>query len=132
MASSKRGKGQGSGKDSSSSSSFSDEPGTSPEIPSSRPPQAASEPERSPKPLEGLSAKPKAESKAEPKPKPKPKVQSITDQPLVTAKRAFAGRQREPIVSAFLHVEKLHHKTRKMTRQQWRDELDAFTKAPRG
>lgn len=116
MASSKRSKG-------SKDSSFSDE-NTSPEIPSSRPPG----------PTAGLSlsSEPKPESKPEPKAEPKPKVQSIQDQPLVTAKRAFAGRAGEPIVSAFLHVEKLHHKTRKMTRQQWREELEAFTTAPRG
>lgn len=50
----------------------------------------------------------------------------------LTAKRCLLARSRDPIVAAFLHAEQLRDGgIRKMTREQWDQELDAFKSAPR-
>lgn len=58
--------------------------------------------------------------------------QSLPDRQLyLTAKRALLPQATKPIVAAFLHAESLRGTVRKLTREQWQDELDRFQKAPR-
>lgn len=51
--------------------------------------------------------------------------------PLMTAERMFRGRSREAVVKAFLAVERLRGRTRKLTRAEWDQEFTAFLKAKR-
>ena len=59
------------------------------------------------------------------------KVRSIDSAPLMTAPRAFVAGLNNPITVAFLHEEGLRGGVRKLTRSQWKAELDKFIKAPR-
>lgn len=49
----------------------------------------------------------------------------------LTAKRCLLARSRDPIVAAFLHTEGLRKSIRKLTREEWDAELEAFKSAPR-
>lgn len=51
--------------------------------------------------------------------------------PLLTAERAFAGAKRDPVVEAFLHLERAKRPVRKLAKADWSAELSAFRSAPR-
>ena len=62
----------------------------------------------------------------------RPAVTKLPDRTVqLTAKRAFLARSTDPVVASFLYTERLSGKTRKMSREQWLEELARFTKAPR-
>lgn len=48
----------------------------------------------------------------------------------MTAERCLLARSRDPVVTAFLHVERMRP-VRKLTREQWDQELENFKGAPR-
>ena len=71
-------------------------------------------------------------STTEEPPKPRPPTKELPDRSIqLTAKRCLLARSRDPVVAAFLHVENLKGETRKMTREEWDAELEAFKSAPR-
>lgn len=64
--------------------------------------------------------------------KPREPQTALPDRSIqLTARRCLLARTRDPIVAAFLHAEHLRGETRKMTREQWDQELEAFKSAPR-
>jgi hypothetical protein len=83
------------------------------------------------KPAPKLPLEESEESEKPPKP-PRPPTKELPDRSIkLTAKRCLLARSRDPVVSAFLHVENLKGETRKLTREEWDSELEAFKSAPR-
>lgn len=77
----------------------------------------------------GLSEKPVPE--LPPLPGKPPVTKLPSREILLTAKRCLLARSTNPTVAAFLHVEGLRPKLRKLTREQWDQELEAFKRLPR-
>lgn len=50
--------------------------------------------------------------------------------PGVTVERVFRGST-DAITAAFVHCERLKRRTRKLTREEWQEELEAFRSAKR-
>lgn len=55
----------------------------------------------------------------------KPVTKHHSAEPLMAVQRAFQGRQRNPVVVAFIRSEQLSH-TRKLTRSEWKSEFEKF------
>ncbi len=63
---------------------------------------------------------------------PRPAVTELPDRtPTVTAERAFQTAKHDPVVEAFLATERLRGDTRKLTRAEWKKQLEEFKAAPR-
>lgn len=57
-------------------------------------------------------------------------IQYKDEPPVMTAERMFGRSSNDPIVTAFLHCERLR-KIRKLNAEEWKRELEAFALKPR-
>lgn len=107
-------------------------PAPDPEVPAAE--AQPTETSAQPAPITDAAAKEAEEAPAvEVAPPTKADVTVLPDpEPQLTAERAFSGARVDPIVGAFLHVERLRPEgVRKLSQQAWQDELAAFKRAPR-